>query len=199
MNEQTFGHQVVDASRQAYIAILWMDEIRENKLALHHRWLVLFLEDHQNGWFPFGFRFEASPKRVPAKADSLTCYEVDFFATNLSATLFPRFSLSAERNFFLAGVMFYNEHIGCVKGAPKVFLFPLNKPRKGHPQKQTHPHTPTHTRMHTHTHPYCGWTKSCTIMKPWLKSLFVGIYVEASSLPFGFCTVVRNGFRNHPQ
>ena len=28
---------------------------------------------------------------------------------------------------------------------------------------------------------YCGWTKSCTTLKPWLKPWFVGIYVGASN------------------
>ena len=40
---------------------------------------------------------------------------------------------------------------------------------------------------------YCGWTKSVpTTLKPWLKPLFVGIYVGESTHSFGFRSVVRD-------
>ena len=32
---------------------------------------------------------------------------------------------------------------------------------------------------------YCGWTESCTTLKPWLKPLFVGIYVGESNHSLG--------------
>ena len=51
--------------------------------------------------------------------------------------------------------------------------------------------------------PYCGWTESCTTLKPWLKPLFVDIY-RGIIIPgfLGWCkmdpfTVSQNGQQRH--